>query len=260
MINKEFFESYPLYVKCTVELPKFLKAFDFQGLNLYCKKCKSTQTFGFFSFSSDMGDESPINGAIIELAYSCAGCDNSWQFYWVKIGDNLDYIMKIGQFPPLDISVDKNFKKILGKHEGTYKKGLICESQGYGIAAYVYYRRIVETIINELLEGIMDLVSDENKEEYKEALEQVQKSHSAQDKIDIVKDLLPPVLMPEGNNPLKLLYSQLSSGIHSLSDEECLKRASNIRNILIFLVKETINHQNSSKDFTESIKNLLSKK
>lgn len=65
--------------------------------------------------------------------------------------------------------------------------------------------------------------------------------------------------MPEGNNPLKLLYSQLSSGIHALSDEDCLERSEKIKVILLYLVKEVINHHNSSKEFTDSMKELLSK-
>lgn len=284
MPDKEFLESYQLYRKLKIDLPDDITEIPLPSINLFCKNCESVQTFTMADRRDMFGkiindhpkgipasvtDPNTIyarnmayssSGAILNVTYNCVGCGEFTYHYSIKIGDDLDYIMKIGQFPPLDISVDKNLKKMLGEHEDTYKKGLICESQGYGIGAYAYYRRIVEKVIDGLLEGINDLISDENKEEYKEALEQVQKSHSAQDKINIVKDLLPPVLMPAGNNPLKLLYSQLSSGIHSLSDDECLERASNIRNILLFLVKETINHQNSSKEFNESMKELLAKK
>lgn len=260
MPNKEFLESYALYRKYKMDLPETLSEISKPGVRLYCKKCKSIQTYIEYDWRNS-GDysSSPINGDVIDLIYICGGCNESLQYYSIKISNKFDYVMKVGQYPPWEISVDKDFKKIIGKHEETYKKGLTCESQGYGIGAYAYYRRIVEELIDDLLEGITDLISGEEKEKYIKALEEAKKSHIAQDKIAIVKDLLPPILMPEGNNPLKLLYSQLSSGIHSLSDDECLERASYIRKILLFLVKEIVNHRNSSKEFTESIKELLSK-
>lgn len=258
MPNKEFLETYPLYRKFKMKIPKDLAKISKPGVKTYCHNCRSIQTFVEYDwYSYDNKDSSHLDEEIIGLAYVCGGCDASFQYYTIKLSYDLDYIMKVGQYPPWDISTDKNFKKMLGKHEETYKKGLTCESQGYGIGAYVYYRRIVEEIIDELLEGITDLIDDKDKERYIKALEEAKKSHIAQDKIDIVKDLLPPILMPKGNNPLKLLYSQLSKGIHSLSDEECLERASYIRNILLFLVKEIVNHRNSAKEFTESIKELL---
>lgn len=64
---------------------------------------------------------------------------------------------------------------MLGEREETFKKGLTCESQGYGIGAYAYYRRIVEEVIDELLDGIADLMSGEDKEKYMEALEEKKK-------------------------------------------------------------------------------------
>ena len=279
MPDKEFLESYALYRKFKVDLEEEADNIPMPRINLYCKNCKSMQTFvltdkkdrfgltltriarsnALTEFPVEVPIDNPSSGEILNIIYTCVGCGKSKQSYSIKIGEDRDYVMKVGQYPPWEISVDKNLKKILREHEETYKKGLTCESQGYGIAAYAYYRRIVEEIIDELLESITDLISVEDKEKYIKALEEAKKSHNAQDKIAIVKDFLPPILMPEGNNPLKLLYSQLSGGIHSLSDEECLEKASYIRNILLFLVKEIINRRNSSKEFTDSLKGLLSK-
>jgi hypothetical protein len=54
------------------------------------------------------------------------------------------FVQKVGQFPPWSIRVDRNAEQILGQHVEIYKRGLTCESQGYGIGAFSYYRRIVE--------------------------------------------------------------------------------------------------------------------
>lgn len=253
---KDFLESYPLYRKFKTDVPK-TTGHLMPGIKFHCKKCKSYQTFVEWDCSINSGDD--LKCSVIELEYVCGGCDDSYQYIFIEIGCNLDYVMKIGQYPPWNPPIDKNLIKMLGEREETFKKGLTCESQGYGIGAYDYYRRIVEEIIDELLNGIADLMSGEDKEKYMEALEKKKKSYVAQNKIALVKDLLPLSLMPDGNNPLKLLHSQLSSGIHAFSDEECLKKSEKIRVILLFLVKEVNNHRNSSKEFTESMKELLSK-
>jgi hypothetical protein len=39
-------------------------------------------------------------------------------------------------------------------------------------------------------------------------------------------------LLIDGHNPLTLLHSTLSEGVHDLTDEECLKRAYAVRIVL----------------------------
>lgn len=57
-------------------------------------------------------------------------------------------------------------------------------------------------------------------------------------------------------NPLGILHSRLSEGIHLLSEEDCLRNATDIRKTLLFLVKK-INSNKYSKEYLESMKNLL---
>ena len=124
-----------------------------------------------------------------------------------------------------------------------YKKGLACESIGYGIGAFAYYRRITELVIDKLLDSIKDCLLEEEKPNYIEALEFTQNSHIAEEKIALVKDLLPPSLRPNNYNPLAILHELLSEGIHNLPEEECLEDAKSIREILIFLVDQIENHR-----------------
>ena len=76
----------------------------------------------------------------------------------------------------------------------------------------------------------------------------------------MVKDLLPTILRPNGVNPLGVLHSELSEGLHAESDESCLENASHIKSILIYLVNQIIQSKESAKGFTESMKSLLDKK
>ena len=75
-----------------------------------------------------------------------------------------------------------------------------------------------------------------------------------------MKDLLPSILRPDGMNPLGVLHSELSEGLHAETDEDCLENASHIRNILTFLVNQIMASKESAKQFTASMKNLLKKK
>jgi hypothetical protein len=202
----------------------------------------------------------PIGGEILRLVYQCAHCDKFKRYFFVKVSDDRKYLTKVGQYPPWDISSNKNIEQLLDGHADYYKRGLICESQGYGIAAFAYYRRIIEEIISGLLDEIPDLLFGEEKNKYLEALEQTKKTIVAENKIALVKDLLPPILRPQGMNPLSTLHSVLSEGIHSRSEEECLNSAGIMREVLIFFVNQVVASKESSKSFTDGMKKLLDKK
>jgi hypothetical protein len=156
--------------------------------------------------------------------------------------------------------MDKNLEMTLGRHAKTFRKGLVCESQGYGIGAFAYFRRITEEIIDELLDSITDLIEIENKEKYLSALAATKKTKVTQEKIDLVKDMLPNILRPNGLNPLGVLHSELSEGIHANTDEACLENANHIKSILTFLINQIIVSRDASKQFTSGMKALLDKK
>ena len=168
--------------------------------------------------------------------------------------------MKVGQEPPWDIVPDTQLEKALGKRVDYYKKALVCESQSYGIGAFAYYRRIVEEIIDELLSGVVSLLNDQEKGHYIEVLEQVKKTTITQDKIQLVKDLLPSVLRPDGMNPLSGLHEALSEGLHAESDERCMELAVTIRDVLIFLVSQISITNTAAANFSNSMRKLLERK
>jgi len=47
-----------------------------------------------------------------------------------------------------------------------------------------------------------------------------------------VKDAMPQALLINGHNPLTLLHSALSDGLHDQTDEHCLEIASSVRVVL----------------------------
>ncbi|MDB5600297.1 MAG: hypothetical protein JWN71_2341 [Xanthobacteraceae bacterium] len=53
--------------------------------------------------------------------------------------------------------------------------------------------------------------------------------------MDSVKNAIPQALLINGANPLTLLHSALSVGLHAQSDEQCLELAHDVRVVLIEL-------------------------
>lgn len=242
---------------------------------MHCPICRDTRTFipiKRYYLRSDLfididnsltAYDIDINSYII-LNYICASCRKFLRFFNLRIvrkSENRSMeIEKVGQYLPWDISINKNLQKVLGKFSENYKKGLICESQAYGIGANAYFRRIVEEIIGDLLEQIPNIMSGEERVKYDEALEETRKTKNTQEKIALVKDLLPPILMPESYNPLKTLHEILSEGLHEKTDQECLEDAQIIRTTLTFLVNSILRRKKEQQEFSEGMKKLLDKK
>ncbi len=272
MPNIEFLEEYALYRKFIYNLPESLDELNKVNINMRCPNCKETRTFRFLNHylheykqPSMLGMNYPTNfnllkpNYIIHLNYVCAACEKFNRTFSLRIGEKKQYIEKVGQYPPWDISIKKKLRNILGEFSDYYKKGLICESHAYGIGANIYYRRIVDEIIGELLEDIKAFLDGEDRKKYEKVLEDTKKSKNAQDKIKLVKNLIPPILMIGSHNPLELLYKILSEGIHKKTDEECLEDAHIIRKTFVFLINNIIQKQKDKQEYYETMK-LLEKK
>lgn len=262
-MDKIFLEEYSLFRKFTIKVPLTMHRIQKPAINMHCNKCLSTQTFNMVNEYYEFYDRinAPAsNNQTVRLLYLCEACKSTFRQFHVYISPGLDYVYKFGQYPEWEIKIDRNLEKALGNHAKNFKKGLICESQGYGIGAFAYYRRITEEIIDELLDSIIGLIEVENQLKYMTALAETKKTRVAQEKINLVKDLLPGILRPNGMNPLSVLHSELSEGLHADTDEECLEKSSHIRDILTFLINQILSSKEASKQFTSSMRTLLDKK
>jgi hypothetical protein len=259
---KDFLEDYSLFRKYYAEIPDTMDKMDKPAINMHCRDCKSVQTFNMTNeYWKPFGYTNvPLEDSKIQMKYLCESCKSFERHFDVFVSPELDYVYKYGQYPKWEIKIDNRLKEILVEHTETYKKGLICESQGYGIGAFAYYRRITEEIIEQLLDSVTDLIEPKHLPQYQEALEKTKRTTVTSDKIELVKDLLPESLRPNGMNPLSILHGELSKGIHNETDEECLEIASNIRKVLTYLVKRITESKKDANEFTEGMKSFLHKK
>lgn len=279
MANKKFLEETPLYSKFKTDLrfkhrfSSGLKANSLPkpAIHMYCKDCSSDQTFNMNNeyYDGRNNADEVINKQVKEVIYLCSSCRVNQRIFLISFSvekendDSMNSILvleKVGQIPAWDIKMDHNLESVLGDYASHYKKGLICESQSYGIGSYAYFRRVTEDIIDKLLDSIPDLLEGEDKEKYTVALQKTKETRITQEKIDLVKDLLPNSLRPNGLNPLDALHSALSEGLHAEDDKTCLRYADAIKEVLIYLVNQIIKKKEDSKKFTDGMKKLLDKK
>lgn len=256
MLNRDFLEKYPLYRKFPMQVPSDLMQVPAPAFHMLCETCASEQTFNP-SAPHPASRYVGLGGSVYGIAYRCSACNNVSRYFLLKFNAANNYVMKVGQEPPWEIAPDRELERVLGARATYYKRGLICESQGYGIGAFAYYRRIVEEIIDELLQGINDLIDEQDREQYSEALKQVAATKATERKIDLVKDLLPSILRPDGMNPLDSLHDVLSEGLHAETDERCLELAETVREVLVFMVNQIAITRISQKNFTTSMRKLL---
>lgn len=258
-----FLESYPLYRRAEIKIPHPYSYLRTPAINYWCEQCNSVQTFHAHTdrWQKSLDNVNDITpGFNFRAVYYCLFCKTYPVTFLIRVADDGGSVMKVGQWPPWTIKVDPDLASVLGNHLEVYRRGLICESQGYGIGAFAYYRRIVEETIDSLLSQIEDLIPEGERSNYATALEAAKATQIAKDKIALVKDLLPLTLRPDGMNPLNVLHSTLSAGLHGRPDEDCLEDAEAIRRVLAFLVTQIKLAQKTSLEFTTSMRKLLEKK
>lgn len=266
-------ETYPLYRKFEKKLHHDLLELPKPAINMPClsEKCNDGQTrtfnmiYRYYSTVYGVNDSSndtirKTAGQVVNAVYQCDSCKGFNRTFALIFDSYLTSVMKIGQYPPWDININKDLEKMLGVDSDIYKNGLICESQGYGIGSFAYYRRILEGIIDKLLTGIEELIPEEDIEEYTKALLEVKKAREVSKKIELVQHLLPNSLKPDGHNPLSLIYGELSIGLHGETDEECLEKSEVLRESLEFLVTKIYEDSKANKKFKDGMKKILSKK
>jgi len=243
MFDPKFLESASLYSPIKLsELPNIDDS-DWPAINMVCPVCNGLRTLILANTPNSMrfprdtaSDGMTYRNRFALLVYRCPDCKEHLQSFMLKF--ETDTVVKCGQLPGWDIDVDKAARSILGRHTATYRKGLICESQGFGVGAFAYYRQVLEATIDDLLVALADLMSDEERIGYEEALAATGAKQRVADKVKLAKQHMPAIVSPGGLNPIKTLYSELSQGIHTLSDEECLESARQVRQVYTFLLRQ----------------------
>jgi hypothetical protein len=206
-------------------------------IQLYCgdQACEGLRFFIAEASELWLKASNGINNEFI--TYTCKHCSVSTKTFALCVmvkKDKTVAVAKIGELPPFGPPTPSRVLSLIGPDRDTFLKGRRSESQGLGIGAFSYYRRIVEThkdrIFDELIkvckktDALPELIAE---------LEQAKKETRFAKAVESIKHTLPAALLIKGHhNPLTLLHNALSEGLHDHSDEECLDLAQSIRVVL----------------------------
>lgn len=291
----DLLSSQPLYKKVTVDISFFSNPTDFEDMSFsfHCAVDNSRQTFklkvepeNFLRIAGgkmthdqyknyfDTYDQDEMKYRFTQhYSATCQLCNKYIAHFLLQLetdnsipvsllqGDKnvkpLQVVKKIGQFPPYQITPDSDLMAFLNKEDqGNYRKALICRSQDYGIGAFAYLRRIVENEIVRIIEDLSKIDRPET-EKVKQLLTAYKENHIMTNLIDGVSDYLPSSLKNLGNNPLKVLYGQLSGGIHEFTEDECSAKAEQIDTLLKFVVKKISEENSEVRAARDAMKKLV---
>lgn len=259
---KEFLETAPLY------LWKEFKKTDWNRTSLwineidsFCETCKQIRPF------QDMRPRGSGAGMALQtlstgtscFQFRCVSCRGSEHEYLVEqvVTDETIKIQKYGERPRKQLERDPLLQKFFSHDSEYYEKALVCLANGYGVAAFVYMRRIIEKNIDELLLMIQeDIECTESESPILAKLAELKVSSPMSDRISIANTALPDYLIPSGLNPLGRLYKSLSEGVHSYDDSECLERAKTVQSCIKYLVSELAARKKNRDSFKSLIGSL----
>lgn len=223
--------------------------------------CTSEECSGYRRFDPvgklTLKKRGPYN---LYVTVCCRNCKSSTKTYSIATEILQDAVVfyKYGEVPQFGPPNPPKLMSLMGGERDAYLKGRRCENQGLGIAAFAYYRRVVENqktkIIGEILKVAEKLSADTDLIEDLKAAKQETRFSEA---IDKVKHGLPQVLLINGHNPLKLLHSALSEGLHATSDEDCLQLATSIRVVLTELVERMATAVKEEAELTSAVQRLV---
>ena len=237
---KNILRNESLYRVLSVELVEDLKALYPHTVLLYCVACKAERPFhdsiplGQKVFPSDEQQMRLFDGVYL-YDYQCTGCGVKF-CCWLYINFTAQTIEKIGQMPSVaDLYSGEltKYRKVLGSKYIEFNRAVGLHAHGVGIGAFVYLRRIFEWLVNEAYdEARTDSAWDESA--YQKA--------RMDEKIVLLKNHLPQTLVGNAG-----MYAILSRGIHSLSEEDCLRYFDTVRLGIELVLDEKIEREERQK-------------
>lgn len=204
-------------------------------LNLHCAS-EECQGIRFFAATADTW-LSLDNYNNDYLTYVCRNCRKSSKTY--SLGSRKDtesdswLVRKYGEVPAFGPPIPPQAFKLIGGERELFLMGRRSETQGMGIGAFVYYRRVIESQKVRIFDEMIRVISKISPDDAVIAeLEAAKKETQFTKAVEVIKHALPQSLNINGYNPLTLLHSALSEGVHAHNDQECLELASSARTVL----------------------------
>lgn len=206
-------------------------------IDIYCTECQKDSTFKrsdvFILSYNRQGYISSGDNELFMVELSCTRVHSHNLYFIFRVFNGT--ISKIGQhqsIAEINIEFIKKYKKVLGNERfKEFSKAIGLVTHGIGIGSFVYLRRIFEGLIFDAYENIKHEITLGDF-----------KSKRMEEKIDLLKYHLPQFLVENRN-----LYSILSVGIHSLTENQCLEYFQTVKIGIELILDEKIDELNKKE-------------
>ncbi|HLA72846.1 MAG TPA: hypothetical protein VK624_15165 [Steroidobacteraceae bacterium] len=198
--------------------------------------------------------------------FLCRNCQTRAKTFALFVAGNTSdlvklNIMKYGEHPRFGEPRPNSVKTVLDDEIEFFDRGYRAETAGLGIGAFAYYRRFVESHKDKIIAEIRKVaVAQGAKPEIIETLDRAAAMNSFDQAVKTVKDAIPDSLKyGGGHNPLTLLHTALSQGLHNDDDADCLTLAKDIRLVLTDLADRTTQALKDNTALSQAVNRLLQK-
>jgi hypothetical protein len=273
---KEFFEKIPPGVEVRVSgIPRKYsgpppplmyapsRPTELPDIDLYCPtrpKCDGIRAFRpLKDFTLNPGESKDEF-----ISYLCRNCRETLKTYAVSAvfsdGETDASLRKYGERPSFGPPLPSKLIELIRPEWEYFKRGRRSENQGLGIAAFAYYRRVIESQKNRILDEMIKAARKLNatQEAIKE-LGDAKEERQFKKAIEGVKACLPEMLLIGGVNPLTLVHNALSEGLHAETDEQCLQVATDIRIVMTELAERLSQVLKDEAELKSAVTRLLAK-
>jgi hypothetical protein len=263
---KHFLEDFPPESSAEV-LDKLLKYHDDSyalapgPIQLHCDS-PDCDGIHWFDHSEGTIYAAPDKWKAGTVVYICRHCERSWKAFalYAKLKEDFKTVAvyKIGEYPPFGPHTPSRVITLIGPDQDLFLKGRRAENRSLGIGAFAYYRRVVENQKDRIIQEIEKVGRRLNaKPEMLATLEAARKETQFKKSMEMVKDAIPESLLISGHNPLTLLHTALSRGLHAQDDATCLGLARDIRIVLTDLAEKISAALKEQTELTQALSRIL---
>jgi hypothetical protein len=228
--------------------------------------CSSDECNGFrlFNRASSTVEVNRGNWTCGFFVYKCKNCGQGTKTYTLMVlfdGREEGQVYKFGELPVYGPPIPARVITLIGPDRDHFLLGRRAENHGLGIGAFAYYRRVVENQKGRIIKEIAKVAKKLGAApEILQGFEKAATETQFKTAIDDIKAGLPSVLMIEGHNPLTLLHTALSEGLHEEDDKSCLELAQSIRTVLTELAERMSSVLKDQQELHSAVSKLLNRK
>jgi hypothetical protein len=231
-------------------------------IQLYCESCDGARYFHNVSNDRIWVQDKTLKEVF--LTYLCRNCRATFKTFAIRAGHTglkAGEAIKFGELPAFGPVTPARVISLIGPDRDLFLRGRRGESQGMGIGAFSYYRRVVENQKGRIIAEIARVAQKlGGKPEMLETFKTAEKERQFSKAIEVIKDGIPDVLKIGGHNPLTLLHTALSEGLHEHTDKECLEIAQEIRVVLTELAERLSQALKEEAELKTAVSRLLNRK